>query len=314
VTNQERDRAFRAAAAASVKGRTALLRNTRDEIVRLLKLAQQQIATILAGQPTDYQLWSLPQLSKEISRVLATFGEQGSSVISTAAGSAWQAGIDLVDKPLEAAGVRIAATLGTPDTGQLMAMRAFMTGRIANISTVSADAINSELGLVVIGAQSPGDAITAVNRILGGKASARATTIVRTELGRVFSAASFARMQQAVANGANIKKKWIKSGKVHSRPGHDAIDGEVRNIDEPWWVMGKDGEMHALMYPHDPTAPASETINCGCVATPVAPDWQSMVGKPDGTPYTNAELRARAAAFAEKHGLPDGRGIPKLQK
>ncbi len=310
------DKTFNQEVAAGVKGRTALLRDTRAEIIRLLKLAQQQIAIILASQPSDYQRWSLPQLQKEIARVLAQLGDSSAAAMSSAAGQAWQAGLDLVDKPIRAAGAaHITASLGTPDIDQLNAMRAFMTHRIRDISVQVANKINTELGLVVIGAQNQGDAIGRVQDILGDASSKRATTIVRTELGRVFSAASFARMQQAVAAGANIRKKWIKSGKVHSRPGHDAIHGQILPVDEPFNVLGKDGTVHQLMYPHDPKAPASETINCGCVVTPTASGFEgapykSMVGKPDGGQWSKDELRARARAFAASKRLSPGWGLP----
>jgi hypothetical protein len=310
------DPSFSQEVAAGVKGRTAILRTTREEIIRLLKLAQEQIAVILASQPSDYQRWYLPQLQREINRVLASFGEQGAAVISTAAGNAWQAGQELIDKPLHATGsAQIVSGMPRIDTQHLDAMRAFMTERIKNISLDAANRINSELGLVIIGAQSPGDAISKTRDILGDASSKRATNIVRNGLSDLFSTASFTRMKQAVAAGANIRKKWIKSGKVHSRPGHDAIHGQIVAVDEPFWVMGKDGVMHQLMHPHDPEAPLSEKINCGCVCTPTASGfegamYQSKVAKPDGGQYTKEELRARAADYAARKGLSPGKGLP----
>lgn len=315
------DKTFGQVVAAGVTGRTALLRDTRAEIVRLLKLASERIALILAGQPSDYQLWALSQLQRDIARVLAEFGETGAAVMSAAADRAWQGGIALVDAPLRSVdgGARIVASLGSPDAAQLNAMRHFMTGRIKDISLEAVNRINSELGLAAIGAQSPGDAITSVNHILGGRARERATTIVRTELGRVFSAASYARMQQAVANGANIRKKWIKSGKVHSRTGHDAIHGVILPVDEPFRVVGKDGVIHELRYPHDPKAPAAETINCGCVCTPTASgfegaSYRSKVGKPGGGQWSKEELRAQAREYAREKGLSPGWGLPPEKK
>ncbi|TXT23890.1 MAG: hypothetical protein FD134_1859 [Gallionellaceae bacterium] len=311
------EKTFGQIVAAGITARTALLRDTRAEIVRLLKLAAERIALILAGQPSDYQLWALSQLQRDIARILGEFGESGQAVVSVAADRAWQGGIALVDGPVRSleGGARIVASLGSPDAAQLDAMRHFMTGRIKDISLEAANRINSELGLAAIGAQSPGDAITSVNRILGGGARERAATIVRTELGRVFSAASYARMQQAVAGGANIRKKWIKSGKVHSRPGHDAIHGVILPVDEPFRVADKHGEIHDLRYPHDPKAPAAETINCGCVCTPTASgfegaSYKSKVGKPGGGQWSNAELRAQALAYASEKGLSPGWGLP----
>lgn len=154
MNDKEKNKAFNAARREVLKQRTAIQANTRDEIVRLLKVAQAQIAATLAGQPSDYQLWSLPKLQAEINRVLAEFGEKGASFIGTAAGTAWQAGQDLIDKPLDAGGIRIAAMIPHLDTNQLMAMRTFMADRIKDIGVQAANKINSALGLVVIGAPS----------------------------------------------------------------------------------------------------------------------------------------------------------------
>ena len=264
------ERDFRKTRAAFVRGRTRLLTNTRDEIVRLLKQADAQIRAILAAQPTDYQRWALPRLQQEIRQALAQFGEQAGARISTAAGEAWQLGQDLVDEPLNAGGIRVAASLQHLDTAQLSAMRAFMTDRIKDVGLAAANKINAELGLVMIGAQGPSDAIGKVARILGEQSRARATTIVRTELSRAFSVASFERMKQSAGVVPGMKKQWRKSGKLHPRFYHDLADGQVREMDEPFHF----GNGAKLMFPHDPAASAAETINCGCVMLLFKDDWK----------------------------------------
>lgn len=317
MTGQEKKKAFNAAVKAGLKQRTAIQINTRDEIVRLLKQAQEQISITLANQPSDYQRWSLPDLQFEINRMLKEFGEAGAVVIGSAAGESWQAGKDLMDKPLEAASMaQVIAAMPHLDAQQLNAMRAFMTDRIKDIGVQGANKINSELGLVVIGAQSPGDAISRVKNILGDPSRKRAATIVRTELGRVFSVASNVRMQQAAAAGANIQKKWLRSGKLHPRPGHNLMHGKTIPVHERFSVPRSKGGMPVLMlHPHDPSAPASETINCGCTCVPAASGFEgaeyvSKVQKPGGDQWTKEELRQQASNFAEKKGLSPGKGVP----
>lgn len=302
MTEQEKKKAFDAAVKAGVKNHIRIQANTNAEIVRLLKEAQEQIGITLANQPSEYQRWSLPDLQFEITRMLKEFGEAGSTAIGTAAGESWQAGKDLIDKPLEAAkSAAIVAVMPHLDTQQLNAMRAFMTDRIKDIGVQAANKINSELGLVVIGAQSPGDAISRVKYILGDPSRKRAATIVRTELGRTFSVASNVRMKQAAAAGANIQKKWLKSGKLHPRPGHNLMHGKTIPVNELFSVPNsKGGAPVMMMHPHDPSAPASETINCGCTCVPTASGFEgaeyvSKVQKPDGGQWTNQELRDKAA-------------------
>jgi hypothetical protein len=272
MTDAERRRLFDAARAAAVRGNTALQRDTRDEIVRLLRQAASEIRTTLAGQPTDYQLWSLPRLAAEIRRTLDDFGDRAGAQISDAAGQAWSLGEDLATKPLEAAGINLGAT--AIDTVQLQAMRSFMVDRIQDIGLDAANRIGAELGLVAIGAKAPSDAITGITGILGESSRSRATTIVRTELGRAFSAAAQAHMQADAEKLPGLQKQWRRSGKIHSRLHHDLADGQIVDVDQPFVVRPLGKSPVELMFPRDPAAPASETINCGCVSIPFMSSWQ----------------------------------------
>ncbi len=257
-----------------VRGRTALLKSTRDEIVRMLNEALARVKTTLAGQPTDYQNWQLPQLQREIEQALGEFGRGAAATLSTRAGDAWQLGIDLVEKPLEAGGVRIIGAAPLIDTRQLSAMRAFMTDRIKDVGLAAVNKINTQLGLVVIGAAAPSDAIGEVTAILGEPSRARATAIVRTNLGQAFSAASQARLEQVARVVPGMQKMWRRSGKLHPRFHHDLADGQIRDVDKPFLLKPFGKPPVEMMYPHDPRAPASEVINCGCTAVPHKADWK----------------------------------------
>lgn len=262
-----------------IRGRTALLVDTRGEILRILRTALDQIQAILAGQPTDYQLWRLPRLAAEIRQAMETFSTDAGAALSTAAGRAWELGQALIDAPLAAGGLRITDGIGRLDTRQLQAMRSFMTDRIQDIGLTAANKINAEMGLVVIGAQGPAMAIKAVRSILGGEAKRRATTIVRTELSRAYGVAAFERLQQAAPRVEGLQKQWRKSGKVHPRPHHDVIDGQVRDVGEPFTVKPFGKAPVNLMYPHDPKAPPGEVINCGCVMLPFKASWPMQYPK-----------------------------------
>lgn len=304
LTPAARDRAFRQAVTQALRGRTSLLRGTRDEIVALLKAAQRAIAEILADAPSDYERWSLPRLEADVRRVLAEFGDKGGARLTAAAGKAWEQGGALVDAPFQAAlpEARVEAVLQRVSAAQLNAMRAFMTGRIKDVGVEAANRINAELGLVVIGARSQHEAIGAVRSILGEGARARATTIVRTELGRVFSVAGQARLEQIAERVPGAQKKWRASGKIRPRLHHDIIDGQVRDIDKPFDLTPFGRPRVQLMHPHDPKAPAAETINCGCISVPHFASFRA----PGFKPLTRAEHLAR-------RGLPPDPARPGLE-
>lgn len=274
MTDAERERAFRAALREVTRGNTDLQRHTRDEIVKMLKEALARVEATLAAAPTDYQQWSLPRLVAEIRQILTEFGETAAAQISTAAGSAWTLGADAVERPLEAAGMQIRAVLPSLSVRQLLAMRAFATDRIKDISVQAMNKINTELGLVVIGSQAPSNAVTAVRQILGEPSRARANTIVRTSLGQVFSVAGAQRMKDAAARVPGLQKQWRRSGKVHPRLHHFIADGQIRDIEEAFQLRPLGKSPVLLMHPHDPKAPAAEVINCGCVSLPYMASWK----------------------------------------
>lgn len=282
MTPAQREKLFAAARARIVRQQSGLMRGTRDELVRLLGEASKAIAAQLAAQPSEYERWSLPELQREVRRTLDELGDRGGARVSTAAGQAWELGERVVDAPLERAGVQVSGALRAIDTRQLRAMRAFMVDRIKDISTTAANKITAELGLVVIGARSPSDAIKAVQQILGGSSRERATTIVRTELGRAFSHAAQLRMEAARESVPGLQKQWRRSGKLNPRLHHDLADGQVVDVDKPFVLKPLGKAPVELMYPRDPAAPAGETINCGCQAIPFMAHWK--VKNPGRTP------------------------------
>ena len=86
----------------------------------------------------------------------------------------------------------------------------------------------------------------------------RARTIVRTEAGRVQEQASMDAAKKAKAAGADVVKQWsaIRDGKT--RPAHRRLDGQIREVDEPFEIDGK-----TAMHPHD-FGVAALDINCRC--------------------------------------------------
>lgn len=286
MTAKERaakEAAWRKAYNAVLKDRAALIGATHTEVQRLLTVALGEVKLALASAPSDYQAWYLPQLLAEIEKTLVTMSNQAAGVVSGAADQAWQLGIDTLDKPIAAAGVKLSGLMPHLDMAQQLAMRNFMTDRIRDVGSVARGKINSELGMTMIGARPMSDTITRVQEIMGGESRRRATTIVRTEIGRAYSVAAHERAKQAEDAGAPMDKVWRRSGKLRPRLPHALADGQRVAADQPFHING-----HLMMHPHDPTAPASETVNCGCVVLYRPRGWAQTM--PDHKPYTDAEL------------------------
>lgn len=295
----------RGARRAALAQRAKIQQATAKEVVRLLDLARRRIAAQLAAQASDYERWRLPLLRQAIEREMAVFSEAAGQAAEAGAAQAWAAGRTLVDAPLEASGrVTVVATLPELSTLQLAAISAFMVDRIKDIDRATVSRITQELGLVIIGQQSPSDAVGKLARIFKGNRE-RAITIVRTEVGRVFAVAGQARLEQVVKSVPAMKKQWRRSGKVHSRWNHDAIDGQVQDVNERFEVVTPRGEVVLMMHPRDPAAPIGETINCGCESLPYLDEWEvANKGRKPFEPYElpPSEIKRNPvkAAFVKK--------------
>lgn len=287
----DRRRAFARARGEVVRRQTRLMRDTRAALLELLAEAERQILAELAQAGDDATRWRLERLQREVRRAMEEFSRDGAAAAGRASEGAWHNGEALVDEPLTAAGYALQG-MQALDTRALAAMREFLTDKIRDIGVDAADRINTQLGLALLGAQTPFEAVRSITRILGESARDRATVIVRTELGRAFSAAAQARLETAAARVPGLRKQWRRSGKIHSRPEHDAADGQIVDVDQAFVIHTKDGPVR-LRYPRDPKGPPGQTINCGCTLLPVLPDAQ--VDTPGRRPFTEEERRLNPA-------------------
>lgn len=296
--NKDQERGWKKAEKESSLQRQQLLTETRDQVVALLKKSRDDISLMLSNQPTDYQQWRLSELNREIERVMVGFGQQAGQALSTAAGRAWQGGINAIEQPLTRIGINVPVV--QLDNGQLMAMRAFMVDRIQDVGTATASRIKQELGLAMIGNQSIHDTISKVGELVdGGKA--RATTIVRTELSRAWAVASHERALESGRDGVPMDKIWRRSGKLYPRPSHQLMDGVRLPVHQAFTVNG-----HKIRFPHDPKAPASETINCGCICLYRPRDTRGTLS--DHQPFTDQELAQNPSLL----NLEKGKPLPEL--
>lgn len=111
-----------------------------------------------------------------------------------------------------------------------------------------------------------GDSLTDLARRVKAKfadiTKARATMIASTETSAAYGFSRHAGMKQA-----GIKRKmWWTSHLPNVRPWHREADAQVRDLDEPFNVMGEN-----LMYPGAEGGSPENVINCHCVSTAIRP-------------------------------------------
>lgn len=95
---------------------------------------------------------------------------------------------------------------------------------------------------------------------LRGGALGRAKLIVRTEGNRIANAARLEAARTAKQQGADLVKQWDSTMDKKTRPHHVQLDGQVRELDEPFEVDGRKAQAPGKF------GIASEDINCRCHA------------------------------------------------
>lgn len=88
----------------------------------------------------------------------------------------------------------------------------------------------------------------------------RASRIARTEGHRVQQTAAFDAMKKAKGKGADLVKQWDATLDDRTRPDHALLDGQIREVDEPFEVSGYQAMMPGQF------GIASEDIHCRCAA------------------------------------------------
>jgi hypothetical protein len=279
-----RTKAFIKARSFQLKRIVALDKATARHAHQLMIAARQQILAMLAGELTAFQAHRLSQLQASIKTEMDALGLALASASDQAINNAADLGSDLVTAPLAAGGITIQSNLNTAAAEQVLAIRAFTTGKIKGITSAAADDMSNQLALVLMGASNRTAAVNYVQRTFTDSRK-RANRIVNTELGRAYSTAAQDRMDAAVDAGVPMQKQWRRSGKLKSRRDHDNADGQIVDANASF-VIGRSKEK--LRYPRDPRAHIKQTINCGCTALPYMADWP--MEHPLGKPYTPEEL------------------------
>ena len=89
-----------------------------------------------------------------------------------------------------------------------------------------------------------------------GGSLAYAMRIARTEGHRIQVQSAMNACQNAKDMGADVVKQWDSTLDGRTRPEHRKVDGEIRELDEPF--------SNGLMFPGDPAGGAKEVVNCRC--------------------------------------------------
>lgn len=156
---------------------------------------------------------------------------------------------------------------------------------IANIVSEARRRIITQVRITALGRQNTLSAMQNINGVLGVDArgrvltkagsqrgiTARAETIFRTETNRALSMGHHEQQMEMAKTMPALLKAWIATGDTRTRESHLLAHVKYNEspitIDKPFVVGG-----HKMKHPHDPTAPAKETVNCRCREITLPPD------------------------------------------
>lgn len=90
----------------------------------------------------------------------------------------------------------------------------------------------------------------------------------RAALTEVLRAHNVAKQEAAMQNPCIKEKMWKHTGdhKNEPRENHVDMDGQRVPIDQPYTLIGADGEEYHPMFPVDPILPPGEAVNCHCIS------------------------------------------------
>lgn len=270
-------------------------RAVRQMTGALQDLRQRIAADLLEAQ--GFEAFHLRTLQDGINMQVDEFMALLEADTRTSLGNAYRVGNASVVELLEAAGIVVA---GHIDVAQLNAVMDFSADLIQAIGEPMRAQINTQLRLAVLGEQSPFKAMRAITDVLGIKArdgrwgmlkrpevvkgvAARAEAILRTEMTRVYNMAQYSQQRRTAKEMPGVRKQWMATGDDRTRDSHLRAHGQTVPVNKPFSVNGA-----KLMFPGDPSAPASETISCRCMTVTIHVD----IG-PTATPLDKAVEKER---------------------
>ncbi len=115
----------------------------------------------------------------------------------------------------------------------------------------------------------------------------------RTAVTAAQNAGRMERLHEASDMGIKVKKKWLATLDNRTRDAHAELDGQEKEIDEPFEVM-VDGKLQKIDYPGDPNADPAMTYNCRCTLIYVYPQYKHL--------QKNDERREQTTLEGEKSG------------
>jgi hypothetical protein len=252
----------------------------KDKGIKNGMQAMQGIMKNLHGQIMDdlgraavgsWDAYYLRKLLDSIEEHIAEYEDMAKKELSGQLDIMWDKGGELVKSTLIAGEMYVGFGISR---SSLDVLKDYSNDYLEKLFSDAWYQIKGEINLGILGAKTPQEVAQAIGtKIDKGRfanIALRAERITQTEMGRIFSEAAQARMEEASGYVEGLEKQWIHAGHPRQpRPAHLAANGQHVPVKEPFVVGGI-----RMMFPRDPNAPISEVINCGCDHVPYHERWE----------------------------------------
>lgn len=140
----------------------------------------------------------------------------------------------------------------------------------------------------------------------------RAQRIAMTEATRAFNAGTLAAAQAMTGPDRPLVKQWITRHDARVRDAHRNTDGQLQLLDDPFDVDGT-----PMLYPGDPSAPATLTVNCRCIMRTAVAERNRGMNDTGGqsiaaSAASSQEFQSKMPANLKKYWLT-GAGAAKIR-
>lgn len=216
-------RAARAAREVSADVRRLEGETTRQLLARLTRL-RADLQQRLAQQLTDPQAPPLDSLIRQIDTLIADATVDLVRAAERPLRASATLGMQAADHPMRALQVQVVPALPGTDAALIAAADDNVADLLTPPMRQFATDIKTSLRRVAVAGAQRMEAIQRLQAAIAGQgfdnAQYRAERIVRTELGRVFGEATFARMTQLAQTFPFLKKAWVHTRDRRTRLGH----------------------------------------------------------------------------------------------
>jgi len=228
------------------------------------KQISKNISVLLARNDSDlqhviYQIQYQKALKEQIDSVLDNLRKSDYDSISNYVKQSYEEGFAGSMYNLQKQGIPLAFPINQDQVIKAIKLdskiKDGMYKRLGVNSKNLKDAIRSEISRGISTGASYADIAKSIDRKVGSGLY-NSMRIARTEGHRVAEEAKMDAMLKCKKLGANVVKKWDSTLDGKTRPSHRALDGQVRELDEPF--------SNGLQFPSDPNGIAKEVINCRC--------------------------------------------------